>query len=242
MIAVDVSVHVIGVQTVYQSLSHNLPVDDVDFWVVDFFENFRIKLRMVVRGASLSLPVAAIEPGQVYKLTAYAVQNGVLDGMYWSDGYVYDAGQASIEFTSGGTQGGSGEAKTFSGSVQIAGKGVSRQVVAVALDTEPPYLLAQTQSSANGSYTLEWQGYAGQMLVTALDDYGADFETGLTIGVGDRVHPAAPNGYVYEAANLGTLGTEPVWPTAAGETVTSGDVVLAAVEFWRPKSSGPFSV
>lgn len=242
MNAIDVLLVSVAASTQYQHLEHNLPFDDADFWVVDLTHNCRVTVRLVVWNSSIKLPVGAVVQGISYKLVAYAIKNGVLDGLYWSDDYIYDDQQASISFTSGSSQGGSGEAKTFSGSVQIAGQGVSRQVIAVALDAEPPYLLAQTQSAATGSYTLEWQGYAGQMLVTALDDYGADFEAGLTIGVGDRVHPAAPNGYVYEAANLGTLGTEPVWPTAAGETVTSGDVVLAAVEFWRPKSSGPFSV
>lgn len=225
------------------SYTVNLPADSADYWVIDFWAGFVVERRFVMRSDTLTIPLASIVQGRVYKLVAYGVRAGaVVDGLYWSDGWVYGPGQASIEFTSAGDATASGPIQSFSGSVQINGQGVARQVVAVALDSDPPRLLAQTQSSANGSYTLEWQSYSGQMLVTALDDYGVNFETGLTIGVGDRVHPPYPNGHVYEAANLGTLGAEPVWPATAGETVTSGDVVLVAVEFWRPKSSGPFSV
>ena len=223
-------------------LNHNLPFDDCDFWVVDFFSSLAVARRVLVKTPQLMVGLTAIEQGTTYKLIAYPIRQGVLDGLYWSDDYIYDPGQASVEFTSGGSQGGSGEAKTFTGSVQIQGKGVSRRVVAIALDAEPPYLLAQTQSDTNGSYTLDWQGYSGQMLVTALDDYGTDFVAGMTLGVGDRVHPPYPNGYVYESANLGITGAEPTWPNKEGESVTSGEVQLVAVPFWRPKSSGPFSV
>ncbi|MDP2548092.1 hypothetical protein [Oceanobacter sp. 4_MG-2023] len=223
-------------------LSHNLPFDDADFWVMQVFNGLRSELMLAVLDGTLTIPKSNIVDGQLYRLIAFPVQNGLLDGLYWHDNYVYDPGQATISFTSGGNQGGSGETKTFTGSVRIESVGVARQVVAVALDADPVYLLASTTSDLSGSYTLEWQGYSGQMLVTALDDYGVDFETGKTLGEGDRVHPPAPNGYVYVSGNLGTLGTEPLWPTQEGASVTSGNVQLVAVPFWRPKSAGPFSV
>jgi len=223
-------------------LSHNLPFDDCDFWVLQVVNNLTKQLTVVVLDGTLTMPKSNLIIGQRYRLIAFPVRDGVRDGLYWHDNYVYDPGQASIAFTNGGNQSGSGTPRSFTGSVQIQGQGVSRQVVAVALDAEPPYLLAQTQSDSQGSYTLDWKGYSGQMLVTALDDYGVDFVAGMTLGVGDRVHPPYPNGYVYESANLGVTGSEPTWPNKEGEAVTSGEVQLVAVPFWRPKSSGPFSV
>ncbi|WP_221800425.1 hypothetical protein [Oceanobacter mangrovi] len=225
-------------------LQHNLDLSgDATAWVVQFISAIQPDLILYVDSDVIRFSLADIVQGEVYRLVAFGTTNSaLLNGLLWVDGYVYDAGQASIEFTSGDSQGGDGEAKTFSGSVLIEGQGVSRAVYAIALDAVPPYLLPPTQSSTDGSYTLEWNGYSGQLLVTALDDYGVDFETGLTLGEGDRVHPTAPNGYVYEAANLGTLGAEPTWPAAEAGTVVSGSVTLVAVPFWRPKSSGPFSV
>ncbi|MDP2610017.1 MULTISPECIES: hypothetical protein [unclassified Oceanobacter] len=224
------------------SLVHNLPADVSDYFVLHWLNRSFVERQLVVRGSELLFSLDGITQGRVYKLVAYGVDNGLVDGVWWHDNYVYDPGQATISFTSGGNQGGSGETKTFTGSVRIESVGVARQVVAVALDADPVYLLASTTSDLSGSYTLEWQGYSGQMLVTALDDYGVDFETGKTLGEGDRVHPPAPNGYVYVSGNLGTLGPEPLWPTQEGASVTSGNVQLVAVPFWRPKSAGPFSV
>lgn len=244
MIAVGVLLAPVAPPTQYQDLSHNLPFDSADFWVVDITENFRITLRMVLHGSSFRLPVGVISQGTIYKLTAYAVNNGVLDGVWWADGYFYDPDQVAIEFTSSGDSGGGdGEPGSFSGRVQVVATGVARQVVAVALDAAPPYLLAQTQSDPDGSYLLEWNGYSGQIMVTAIDDYGVDFVVGGLIGVGDRVHPSAPNGFVYSVANSGALGeAEPDWPLVAGDSVLSGEVGLVAVPFYRPKSAGPFFV
>lgn len=46
--------------------------------------------------------------------------------------------------------------------------------------------------------------------------------------VGDVRRPTAPNGRVYQVTVAGTAGgTEPVWPTTAGGTVTDGTVTWA---------------
>lgn len=222
-------------------LQHNLPLTDVDFFVVQLINRLQPEATVFVNSTELQFPLSAIQPGRPYKMIVVGARNGLIAGVWWADQYVYDPAQAQIMFTSR-TDTQSGTAGTFSGSVQINGQGVSRSVLGIALDADPPYLLAQTQSAANGSYTLEWQGYSGQLLVTALDDYGQPFTPGMTLGVGDRVHPSAPNGFVYQSGSIGITGSEPAWPTTDGDTVTSGEVQLVAVPFWRPKSSGPFSV
>ncbi len=98
------------------------------------------------------------------------------------------------------------------------------------------------QDAGNGQYTLEWQGYTGQMLITVFDDYGVPHVDGEARGAGERVHPTQYNGYTYRVVQSGTLGVEPVWPTTADETVWSGTVQLIAVPFYRPVSEGPFIV
>lgn len=227
------------------SVAHNLPIGgDVDFWIVQFVDSMAIDLQLIVNNTQLSFNPDSISPGTIYKLVAYGIQNGLVEGMFWSDGYIYDDQQASISFTSGSSAAPSGEAKTFSGSCRLnTNSPAIRTLVATALDADPPYLLAQTESDVNGSYTLEWQGYSGQMLVTAMQDYGVVFEPGATVGAADRIHPSSPNGYVYDVAQIGTLGTEePAWPTEEGDTVTSGTVQLVAVRYYQPLAHGPFYV
>lgn len=166
------------------------------------------------------------------------------DGVFWADNFILQDGVVNIEFTSTGSDsGGTGDSKSFSGFLTQDGDPVSRAVYALAIDGGSPKLLASATSDALGEYTLEWNGYAGQILVTATDDYGVPFTSEALLGIGARVHPATPNGYVYEVASAGTLGlTEPAWPAIEGESVTSGQVQLVAKPFYRPKSAGPFTI
>ena len=47
------------------------------------------------------------------------------------------------------------------------------------------------------------------------------------VSLGAVVRPATRNGFVYEVTTAGTTGAaEPVWPTTAGTTVTSGTAVF----------------
>lgn len=165
------------------------------------------------------------------------------DGVWWADNFILQDGVVNIDFKSQGESGGSGELKTFSGSLTQDGQPVSRAVYALAIGGDVPKLLASAVSDAEGNYSLEWNGYTGQILVTATDDYGAPFLAEALLGIGARVHPSTPNGYVYEVASAGTMGlTEPTWPAIAGESVTSGQVQLVAKPFYRPKSAGPFTI
>lgn len=165
------------------------------------------------------------------------------DGVWWADNFILQDGVVNIDFKSQGESGGSGELKTFSGSLTQDGQPVSRAVYALAIGGDVPKLLASSVSDAAGNYSLQWNGYTGQILVTATDDYGVPFEAEALLGIGARVHPSSPNGYVYEVASAGTLGlTEPAWPAISGESVTSGQVQMVATPFYRPKSAGPFTI
>lgn len=165
------------------------------------------------------------------------------DGVFWADNFILQDGVVNIDFKSQREAGGSGELKTFNGSLTQDGQPVSRAVYALAIGGDVPKLLASAVSDAAGNYSLQWNGYIGQILVTATDDYGAPFAAEALLGIGARVHPATPNGYVYEVASAGALGlTEPAWPAVEGESVTSGQVQLVAKPFYRPKSAGPFTI
>ena len=128
------------------------------------------------------------------------------DGVFWADNFILQDGVVNIDFKSQGEAGGSGELKTFSGSLTQDGQPVSRAVYALAIGGDVPKLLASAVSDAAGNYSLEWSGYTGQILVTATDDYGAPFVAEELLGIGARVHPSTPNGYVYEVASASTIG------------------------------------
>lgn len=165
------------------------------------------------------------------------------EGVFWADNFILQDGVVNIDFKSQGEAGGSGELKTFSGSLTQDGQPVSRAVYALAIGGDVPKLLASAVSDAAGNYSLEWNGYTGQILVTAADDYGVPFAAEALLSMGVRVHPATPNGYVYEVTNAGTMGTtEPTWPAIGGESITSGQVQLISKPFYRPKSAGPFLI
>lgn len=219
----------------------NLSAESGSFFVVQFVAGVSPSAIAIVRHR-LRLPLAAINASAKYKLIAIKVKNGIADGVWWVDGYVYNPGQVNIEFTSQGQGSGSGELKTFSGVVEVSDLPAQRRVVAIALDGTPELLAEATSDAVTGQYTLSWLGYSGQILVTAMDDYGVPHIAGEARGVGERIHPGSPTGYVYQVSAAGELGAEPSWPTTDGATVISGTVIMTAVPYYRPKSAGPFTV
>lgn len=226
----------------YVDILHNLPTG-TDFFIVQFTQRLNTPELLFVVRDSLKFPLSMIDQSASYKLLAFRISNGLQDGVWWVDNYVYDSDQVNIEFKSSAENSGTGESNSFSGTVLVADQPAARNVVALALDGETPYQLARAVSDeSDGAYTLEWNGYIGQILITVHDDYGVPHVTGEARGVGERIHPTVYTGYVYDVTITGTLGAEPVWPTTAGETVFSGDCQLIAVPFYRPVSEGPFFV
>jgi hypothetical protein len=223
-------------------LQHNLPIE-TDFFIVQFVRGLNAPESVVVVRDLLRFPSSMIDQSAAYKLLAFKISNGIADGVWWVDNYVYDENQVNIEFKSSAENSGTGEPNSFSGTVLVADQPAARNVVALALDGETPYQLARTVSDpSTGAYTLNWNGYTGQILITVHDDYGVAHVENEARGVGERIHPSIYTGYVYAVTITGTLGAEPAWPTLAGETVFSGDCQLIAVPFYRPVSEGPFFV
>jgi len=230
--------------TVKVQLTHNLPMTVGEFFVVQFLRLVSQQdFTLVCREPVVTFPLSLINTTTPYKLIALKISNGIADGAWWVDNYIYDPGQLNIEFKSQGKSSGSGEKKSFTGATLINKKPVQRTVVAVGIDGAEPQFLAQTQSDDQGRYTLEWLGYTGNILITAIDDYGVLWVAGEARGIGERVRPSVPNGYVYQVSSEGSLGeTEPDWPEGDGEIVTSGSVVLVAKPFYRPKTAGPIFI
>jgi hypothetical protein len=231
-----------GARPEVHSYSHNLPADGL-FYIQLLSAPERLERAMVVRSGPLNLALSGFNRSLAHKIVAYRVDGGFQPGLWWVDEFVYDPGQLNLVFSSRGQSTGGSDQQTFTGRTTVNKSPVSRTVIAIAIDGDEPVFLAQTQSSENtGQYILQWQGYTGQILVTALDDYGVPHVAGATHGVGERVHPATPNGFVYQISVAGQLGMEPIWPTSAGALVMSGSCQLVAVPFYRPKTVGPVVV
>lgn len=228
------------------SLQHNLPLPGV--YLIQIIASVQKPQTTVVTQTNrLAFFKNEIDTSQSYKMIAYKLDRadaiGLADNVFWSDNYVYNAQQVNIEFKSQGNSGGVGAQKTFSNRVLLNGQPVARRVLALGIDGSAPVVLSDTASDASGQYTINWRGYSGAVLITALDDYGVPWVAGESRGIGERVHPSVPNGFVYECAGAGTFGnTEPVWPTTAGDSVSSGNVQLVAVPYYRPKTAGPLQL
>lgn len=86
-------------------------------------------------------------------------------------------------------------------------------------------VITSEQSGGEASFAIP-VGYAD---VESDYDFGAEATTwGATTSylTAGKVVPTVPNGYYYHATTAGvTSGSEPVWPTVPGQTVTDGTVV-----------------
>jgi hypothetical protein len=98
-----------------------------------------------------------------------------------------------------------------------------------------------TSDPITGEYNINLlDDYEKEVFVVAFDDYGAAFTPGLTLTVGDRIHPTTPNGYVWETTGSGTLpDVEPAWLVDTETSQTYGTAVMIARPFYRPMVHGP---
>lgn len=98
-----------------------------------------------------------------------------------------------------------------------------------------------TSDPDTGEYTIDLlAGYDQRIFVVAFDDYGDGFSPNMAVGVGDRVHPTTPNGYVWECTGSGTLPSEePAWVIDTETAQLYGTASMIAVPFYRPMVHGP---
>lgn len=68
------------------------------------------------------------------------------------------------------------------------------------------------------------------------------WQASTAYSLGDKVNPAATNGYYYKCTTAGTSGgTEPTWPTANGGTVSDGTVVWTGYQEQVFNNTGIYS-
>lgn len=141
---------------------------------------------------------------------------------------------------------------TVSGLVSVNGQPAARTVRAYSYDaieqavdgatiTASKSLGHAVSNAETGAYSIDIQGgFSGPVIVAAFDDYGAEFSGGAAVGLGQRIHPATPNGYVYEVTSAGTLpASEPSWSTDTGQTFLVGTATVRPAIFYRPDIHGP---
>lgn len=141
-----------------------------------------------------------------------------------------------------------------SGIMEIEGAPVARMLKAFSFErltfdldgqtiTESKPLGQTISNDTTGEYEIILRGgFPREVFVVAFDDYGAPFESGATVQIGDRIHPSTPNGYVYECTGSGTLSeTEPTWSTDTETGQTYGTASLIARPFYRPAVHGPIN-
>ena len=166
-------------------INHDLPSGA---YIVQFYSQSVLPDFVIyIDSDDLQIWLSELDEFRSYKLVAFKISDGIADGAWWVDDYVYDSEQVNISFKSSGDAAGSGDPGSFTGSVRVADQPAARNVIATALDAAPPYQLARAVSDAGtGQYTLEWNGYSGQMLITVFDDYGVAHVNGEARGAGDQ--------------------------------------------------------
>jgi hypothetical protein len=127
------------------------------------------------------------------------------------------------------------QAYVVEGTTQVGGVAKSRTVsVHSPLDL---HQFASIKSDADdGSYLLNCGYYTDHVAVVHRDDYGKLLVASKAYALGERIHPATPNGYAYECTKAGTSSaTEPTnWPTAG--TLTSGSAIFTAQPVYKPET------
>jgi hypothetical protein len=144
------------------------------------------------------------------------------------------------------------QASKVSGVVEVDGSPAERTVRAFGyeatahnIDSEAVTLSKSlghaTSDPGTGEYTIDLlAGYNKRIFVVAFDDYGDDFSPDMALSVGDRVHPAAPNGYVWECTGAGALPSEePDWVVDTETAQLYGTASMIAKPFYRPMVHGP---
>lgn len=142
---------------------------------------------------------------------------------------------------------------TVSGVVMVDGVPASRRVRVFSYDDVAHDINGETKTLARslghstsdpvtGEYSVDLLGgYENSVFVVAFDDYGAGFAGGQAVVAGDRIHPAQPNGYVYECDGAGGLPTaEPdPWPVDDSQSHLIGTASFSVKPFYRPLVHGP---
>ncbi|AMO56116.1 hypothetical protein GZ77_04715 [Endozoicomonas montiporae] len=110
----------------------------------------------------------------------------------------------------------------------------------LACTWETGELLARSRSNSAGDYHLIWDNYDKEVLVVALDDWGAEWQPDTLYQTGDIIRPTYFTGYVYECTVSGTSNSaEPQWWIEAEEQQAVGTAQFKVKPFNRPLAHAP---
>jgi len=145
-----------------------------------------------------------------------------------------------------------------SGVITLLGEPVERNVIALSyhpidlagsddgagFPLKIRQVMGTARSNALGEYQIDLEGFLGEVIIIALDDYGDRWTPGTAFSVGDIIRPTPGNetGYVYRClVPGGSFPTEPAWWINAGgnETGSVGSATFEAIESWWPLAHAP---
>lgn len=138
-----------------------------------------------------------------------------------------------------------------SGQLTVRGVSASREILVLSVNQSPIQLRgnvfdyhvwANSVSGADGSFDLQWDGYAGNVIVMYLDDLGLEWQPETSYVEGDLIYPSVWNGWQYECVAAGTTdSTEPSWWQDEGATAFSGTAAFKARQYLPALADGPIT-
>jgi len=143
-------------------------------------------------------------------------------------------------------------AQTFvSGTVSLNGEQADKEIVVVSYRMQQRQgqlaervIVASGQSTSDGSFDIDLNGFAEPVLVLAMDEYGDTWQANARYIAGDVIHPTMGKfaGFVYECLAEGISGSsEPEWWEDNDSTNTGlvGTAVFKARPFYQAIVHGP---
>lgn len=120
------------------------------------------------------------------------------------------------------------------GKTSVGGSGKKRNIAVFVAATLGSSI--KKESDSFGNYVIDLGDIYDPVIVTHYDDYGFPFIAGGTYAIGDLIHPAVANGYVYECTTPGiSASIEPqTWPTS-GALIT-GAAIFTPRPVYKPES------
>ena len=168
-------------------------------------------------------------------------------GASWTDadGLPSDSGSVGIIIP------GNGNNTRIQGMVTENNQPVSRRVFAITeallevsgtSETKHAVLDSTFSNATTGAYTLDTSPYEGEVLVLAMDNYGAIWQPDTAYQVGDIIRPSSFQGYVYTCTVAGSSdSTEPQWWFDVDNDQSVGNAQFKAKPYTRPLAHGPLT-
>lgn len=137
----------------------------------------------------------------------------------------------------------------IAGSLSIRGEPAEREVLVLNAKLADfdglgagYHVLASGTSGANGEFSLQWDGYSGDVITVYLDDLGGEWQQNTLYAEGSLVYPSLWNGMQYQCVDAGITGsTEPIWWHTEGSSGKSGTATFVARQYLPALADGPIT-